>query len=158
MQDRTFSHECFGLRDTTKLPHSRGMVKICSCAGAGDGRPNRVLSCSHPRIAYRLTKCDAGLPLSKDGYLSQHTPRISPIVSRHLHQTAQAVGCGSQAVIGVFRAMSQIKPASSRAMAANDGLNLCGIYSILKEMDRSDISITEIRETKPVSHTPGCCN
>ncbi|MFG5379915.1 EscU/YscU/HrcU family type III secretion system export apparatus switch protein [Yoonia sp. R2-816] len=41
--------------------------KYVAGTGAGDGRPNRVLSRSHPRIEYRLTKCGAGLPLSKNG-------------------------------------------------------------------------------------------
>jgi len=30
------------------------MVKDVACTGAGDGRPNRWLSRSHPRIGYRL--------------------------------------------------------------------------------------------------------
>ena len=44
--------------------------------GAGDVSSNRWLSCSHPRVGYRLTIFDAGLPLSKNGYLSHRTPRV----------------------------------------------------------------------------------
>ena len=50
----------FDLPDTMRLPRWRGMVKIVACAGAGDGRPNRWLSFSHPRVGYRLTKFDTG--------------------------------------------------------------------------------------------------
>ncbi|PTR12065.1 hypothetical protein C8J28_12524 [Cereibacter azotoformans] len=61
---------------TTNYPAGAGWVNDGACAVAGDGGPNRWLSCSHPRVGYRLTLSDAGLPLSKNGCLSQRTSRV----------------------------------------------------------------------------------
>ena len=110
----------FGFLGTTILPRWRGLVKVMQPVhGAGDGGPNRWLSCSHPRIGYRLTKFDLGFPLSKNGYFSDGTPRVplsKAAISSELHR--QSVS-SRQAGMGVFRAMSQMKPTSSRAMAAS---------------------------------------
>ena len=48
---------------------------------------------SHPRIGYRLTIFDAGLPLSKNGYLSQRTSRVHlslAAISSVLHRQSVA--------------------------------------------------------------------
>ena len=58
------------------IPPGRNGQNMEPVRGAGDGNPNRWLSCSHSRIGYRLTLSDAGLPLSKNGYLSPRAPRV----------------------------------------------------------------------------------
>ena len=60
-----------------------------------------------------------GLPLSKNGYVSQRMPRISlsmAAISSVMHRQYEPPHYAGN---GVLRAMSQMKPASSRAMAAS---------------------------------------
>jgi Ca2+-binding RTX toxin-like protein len=67
--------------------------------GAGDVSSNRWLSCSHPRVGYRLIISDAGLPLSKNGYLSQRTPRVHlslAAVSSVLHRQSVVQRSGGE--------------------------------------------------------------
>jgi hypothetical protein len=70
-------HACFIFsRHDHTAPLTWGGQNMQPVHGAGDVSSNRWLTCSHPRVGYRLTIFDAGLPLSKNGYLSQRTPRV----------------------------------------------------------------------------------
>ena len=115
----------FDFLGTMRLPHCCGMVKLCSLYRRWRRLPQSSVVMLSSADLNRLTKYDAGLPLSKHGYLPQRTPRISPsmaTISSGLHRHP---GWVVQALRGVCRAMSHTNPTSSRAMA--DRTRGCGL-------------------------------